>query len=601
MKKIILFSIALMFLCGVNLSAQSTAARGMNYQAVARDAAGQVIANHSIALKVALVSKSADQTEYYSETHQVTTDQNGLFKIVIGEGKAANGQFVDVPWAKDQVWLNIAMDNNGGKNFTLVSSAKLLSVPYAYHATTATQLVDPTSAIELPQEKNQSIYWTTGGNTNTRPTIHFLGTRDNQDLVIKTFDKIRAIETKEGQLQIKSGVDGADDDKKAYPLTIEGSKQGIWIEVNGGRSSANNFLVFADENGVHGGVEGETLGELLSSAEFISKTALAALQIVSFTAQLVALGIEVGGLSATGVGAGAAAGAAATAVAIGAEMAAFIIEQGKCVDELVNNVGVSFFSGAGDYAEWLKRKTDEKDMFYGEIVGVRAGVASRNTEQADHYLVISKRPIVLGNMPQKDQEHLFEKVAFMGQVPVKVAGSVAIGDYIIPSGNHDGIGIAVHPADMKIGDYAKIVGVAWQAAGDNPINYVNVAVGINANDLSKKVDELNGKVEQIMLYLEGKAALHGTDAQNIAALAKPSTTVKKMLTDEEFDQLIDKNADLYKEIFAQTKAELHKRGYEDSEMTAFLNDPIDTMKKMRRNPEYLTQWALIDRKIKSNR
>ncbi len=64
MKKIILFSIALMFLCGVNLSAQSTAARGMNYQAVARDAAGQVIANRSIALKGALVSNSTDQTEY---------------------------------------------------------------------------------------------------------------------------------------------------------------------------------------------------------------------------------------------------------------------------------------------------------------------------------------------------------------------------------------------------------------------------------------------------------------------------------------------------------------------------------------------------------
>lgn len=602
MKKIILFSIALMFLCGFNLSAQSTAARGMNYQAVARDEAGQVITNHSIALKVALVSKSADQTEYYSETHQVITDQNGLFKIVIGEGKAAIGQFADVPWAKDQIWLNIALDNNGGKNFTLVSSAKLLSVPYAYHATTATQLVDPASAIELPQEKNQSIYWTTGGNTNTRPTVHFLGTRDNQDLVIKTLDKIRAIETKEGQLQIKSGVDGSKDNKGAYPLTIEGSKQGIWIQVNGERSSANNFLNFADGNGTTwGGVEGETVGELLVSANFISKVALGVLKVVSFTAQIVALGVEVGGLGATGVGAGAAVGAAAQAVSIGAELASFIIEQDRCIDGLVKNVGVSFASGAGDYAEWLKRKTDEKDMAYGEIVGVRAGIASRNTEQADHYLVISMRPIVLGNMPQKDQEHLFEKVAFMGQVPVKVAGSVAIGDYIIPSGNHDGIGIAVHPADMKIGDYAKIVGVAWQAAEEQPINYVNVAVGINSNDLSKKVDELNGKVEQIMLYLEGKAALHGTDAQNIATLAKPSTTAKKMLTDEEFDQLIDKNADWYKEIFAQAKAELNRRGYEDSEFSAFLDDPIDTMKKLRRNSDYLTQWALIDQKIKSNR
>lgn len=589
-----------MFLCGVNLSAQSTAARGMNYQAVARDAAGQVIANHSIALKVALVSKSADQTEYYSETHQVTTDQNGLFKIVIGEGKAANGQFVDVPWAKDQVWLNIAMDNNGGKNFTLVSSAKLLSVPYAYHANTASQLLSPAGETE-PQEKNQSIYWTTGGNTNTRPTTHFLGTRDNQDLVIKTDDKIRAIETKEGQLQIKSGVDGAKGDKGAYPLTIEGSKQGIWIEVNGGRSSANHFLTFADANDTWGGVAGQTLAELKASAEYINKEVLRDLKIVSFAAQIIALGIEVGGLFGSGFGAGAAAGAAAQAVAIGIEIADFVIEQKNCFSELETNVGVTFSSGAGDYAEWLKRKTDEKDMAYGEIVGVRAGVASRNTNQADHYMVISKRPIVLGNMPQKDQEHLFEQVAFMGQVPVKVAGPVAIGDYIIPSGNHDGIGLAVHPADMKIGDYAKIVGVAWQAAKDQPLNYVNVAVGINANDLSKKVDELNGKVEQIMLYLEGKASLHGADAQAISSMVKPSTTAHKLLTDEEFDQLIDKNAGIYNEIFASVKAELTRRGEDLSDLTNFFDNPAETFKKIRRNPEYATQWALVDKKIKSNR
>jgi hypothetical protein len=600
MKKILLSLIFANIIGVFALTAQSTSALGMNYQAVARDASGQIISNLPISLKVALVSKNGNQTVYYTETHQVQTDNSGLFKIIIGEGKDASGKLSDVPWSKDQVWLDIAADTKGGQNYALVSSAKLLSVPYAFHAGTASQLVDDATAIDLPIEKNQSIYWTTGGNTATRPSVHFLGTRDDQDLVVKTNNIIRAIETKNGQLQIKSGVSGSDDDINAYPLTVEGSKQGIWIQVNGNRSMSNNFLTFADVENTWGAVEGQTLIELKNSAEYKSQVALFDLRIVSLTAQLVGLGIEIGGLYGSGFGAAAAAGAVLNSAGFATELASLIIESDMWVEEKIIGVGVSYSSGAGDYAEWLKRKPGEKDMIFGEIVGVNGGIVSRKTDQADHYMVVSRHPIVLGKMPQKDQEHLFEKIAFMGQVSVKVAGPVSIGDYIIPSGNHDGIGLAIHPDSMKIGDYSKIVGVAWQAAKDQPINYVNVAVGINSNDLSKKVENLNAKVEQIMQFLEGKAPLHGNN-HSISESVKPSTVAKKILSDEEFDRYIDQNAAVYKEIFAQTKSELLKRGYENTELISFLDDPIDVIKKLRRNPNYLTQWALVDRKIKSNR
>ncbi|HPH20518.1 MAG TPA: hypothetical protein PLE32_17135, partial [Haliscomenobacter sp.] len=195
MKKILL-SLIIANLFGVLvLTAQSTS-QGMNYQAVARDASGQIIANLPISLKISLVSKNGAQAEYFSETHQVQTDNNGLFKIIIGEGKDASGKLSEVPWSKDQVWLNIALDTKGGKNYNLVSSAKLLSVPYAFHAATASQIVDNSTSIDLPTEKNQSIYWTTGGNTNTRPATHFMGTRDNQDVVFKTNNTTRVILTK---------------------------------------------------------------------------------------------------------------------------------------------------------------------------------------------------------------------------------------------------------------------------------------------------------------------------------------------------------------------------------------------------------------------
>lgn len=605
MKKLLLFLIAVSLIGGLTLSAQSTSAQGMNYQAVARDASGQVIANLPISLKISLVSKNGDQTEYYTETHQVQTDQTGLFKVVIGEGKEAVGKLADVPWAKDQVWLNIALDTKGGKNFALVSSAKLLSVPYAFHAATASQIVDEASAIDLPTEKNQSIYWTTGGNTNTRPATHFVGTRDNQNLVLKTNNTTRAILTKEGQMQVYSGVTGPDSDKASYPLTVEGSDQGIYIKVNGSRSGDNNFVTFADDEDIWGRIEGQTIAELEASPEYQTQVALFTLQAVSLAAQVVAFTAEAIGLAASGLGAAAAVGAVANGVALGVEAAALATEWATWESRIRANIGVTYESGSGDYAEWLERKKGERDMQYGEIVGVKGGLISLNTKSVDHFMVVSTRPIVLGNSPQPEKAASFEKVAFMGQVPVKVAGAVAVGDYILPSGNNDGLGVAIHPNDMKLGDYSRIVGVAWEAAKEAPLNYVNVAVGINSNDLTRKVDELNQKVEQIMAYLEGKAPLNadGTLLAN-APIAKPETTLAKMFTDEEFDQMIDKNAGFFTEMYAEAKKNLIKQGYDLSanpKMAEMLDNPLPFIKEVRRDPAYLTQWALVDQKIKSKK
>jgi hypothetical protein len=104
-------------------------------------------------------------------------------------------------------------------------------------------------------------------------------------------------------------------------------------------------------------------------------------------------------------------------------------------------------------------------------------------------MVISSAPIVLGNMKSQEEEHKYEKVAFMGQVPVRIKGTVSLGDYILPSGDHNGFGIAVAPEQMLASDFKRVVGVAWSEAKNSGINTINVAVGLNANALSTVVDK----------------------------------------------------------------------------------------------------------------
>jgi hypothetical protein len=168
------------------------------------------------------------------------------------------------------------------------------------------------------------------------------------------------------------------------------------------------------------------------------------------------------------------------------------------------NLGISFESGAGDYAEWLARFDQDETLNCGEIVGIIGGKVSKTFEHAEKFMVISTAPIVLGNMPTAQEgESSMEKVAFMGQVPVRVTGNVEIGDYILPSGNSDGFGIAVNPTHMKALDYKRIVGVAWEQSNpENYVNSINTAVGINQDNMGDVIDEMQQTLNVIQTSLE---------------------------------------------------------------------------------------------------
>jgi hypothetical protein len=162
-----------------------------------------------------------------------------------------------------------------------------------------------------------------------------------------------------------------------------------------------------------------------------------------------------------------------------------------------NNEGVTFQSGAGDYAEWLPKASSTDHMMPGFVVGMKKGKISLTTEGADKILAISTNPIVLGNMPLQGQEEAFEKVAFMGQVPVRVFGPVTVGDYILPSGNNDGFAKAVHPTHMTAQDFSKIVGVAWSSSQNDVYNLINVAIGLNDGDISRLASKQSEEIKEL--------------------------------------------------------------------------------------------------------
>jgi hypothetical protein len=118
--------------CAVAVFAQ--APQKFNYQAVARNAQGAVLPNQNVKIQASILDGSANGTNLYSETHNVTTNQLGLFNLAIGDGTLLIGNFSNITWASGDKYLKIEMDATGGNNFSLVGASQLLSVPYAIYS-----------------------------------------------------------------------------------------------------------------------------------------------------------------------------------------------------------------------------------------------------------------------------------------------------------------------------------------------------------------------------------------------------------------------------------------------------------------------------------
>ncbi|WP_395735625.1 hypothetical protein [Prosthecobacter sp.] len=316
------------------------------------------------------------------------------------------------------------------------------------------------------------------------------------------------------KLEVKGEATGFDQyNWNAYPVGIWGSSHGIVIDVVGGGKDgqpnhSNNYLAFKSGDYFWGSIQGQDLGDLHNSFDYIWYQSMSSLQI-GFSAAIIAAEIVQVDLGEAAVH--------------GVEFAQILAQWAQQTIAMDSSIGVVFQSGSADYAEWLEMRNPAEDIKAAEIIGVSGGKISKDTTGAERCMIASTAPIVVGNKQPKESEPRFRKVAFIGQVPVKVRGTVKVGDYVVASGLNDGYGIGIRPERMALQDYPKIAGVAWSATTEGSgEGLVNVAVGINTNDLTAKLIQQQKQIDGIVSYLKAKdPAFPGIE--NVAAnSAKPS-------------------------------------------------------------------------------
>jgi hypothetical protein len=133
MKKTILTLLSVLF-CAITFA--QNVPQGINYQAIARDAAGAELANDTLIVQFSVLEGAAIS---WQEIDTVTTNEFGLFTTIIGGGTStSNGSsstFDLVDWGAAAHSLKVEIDYGNG--YLDMGTTDFMSVPYSLHAKTA--------------------------------------------------------------------------------------------------------------------------------------------------------------------------------------------------------------------------------------------------------------------------------------------------------------------------------------------------------------------------------------------------------------------------------------------------------------------------------
>ena len=144
MKKII-FTVCLL-MAAMFLTAQDVP-QAINFQAIARDANSEVMANTPIMIQLTILDGSPEGELVYREIRSLTTNAYGSFSFQIGRDPyMAVGEFADIDWAGGRKFLKIDYDPTATLSFNLsLGTVEFVSVPYAF-AAGSVSYIDATGA-----------------------------------------------------------------------------------------------------------------------------------------------------------------------------------------------------------------------------------------------------------------------------------------------------------------------------------------------------------------------------------------------------------------------------------------------------------------------
>lgn len=110
--------------------------QGFNYQAIARDGSGNILANQSLPVKIDIQTSMTGGTLIYEEQFlSVTSNQFGLISLVVGTGTRSGGtatSFSAIDWKAQTLFLKTSVKYpSSNPLFTEMGTSQIWGVPYS--------------------------------------------------------------------------------------------------------------------------------------------------------------------------------------------------------------------------------------------------------------------------------------------------------------------------------------------------------------------------------------------------------------------------------------------------------------------------------------
>jgi hypothetical protein len=115
--------------------AQIDTNKGINFQAIARNADGSIVPSKDISIRLSIREGSASGIIEYQEIKTTSTNVVGLFSVVLGSNSNSNitviGDYNIINWQTGNKYLQVEIDPFNSINFILLGVQKINYVPYA--------------------------------------------------------------------------------------------------------------------------------------------------------------------------------------------------------------------------------------------------------------------------------------------------------------------------------------------------------------------------------------------------------------------------------------------------------------------------------------
>lgn len=219
----------------------------INYQAIAKDAAGNILANTDIGTTFRIYN-SANQVVYAETGPKVKTNASGMLTYKIGTVAGSADKLATIDWAADTYMLDITL--RIGATAVWMGRTSIVSVPYAFYANKANVAKTAENVINYTAGEGIAIENNTIKNTKPVQTLSLKGDTlfisGGNFVVIPGISCLQPCNTNDTLKYIWLKTDQTQIDSIHFEIGTSGQKAEITVDWGDGITEKINF-----ENGVY--------------------------------------------------------------------------------------------------------------------------------------------------------------------------------------------------------------------------------------------------------------------------------------------------------------------------------------------------------------